>query len=117
MFHQKTMSSFIALSSTNLVVIRLEPVVRSVKVVHNCETLQLMVTIFLHFDRWREHLKICFLSGRTKSITVFTANTTLLNIINTIQRLQGISEYFTILFRAEHNVLSENLFMKKVSAE
>lgn len=110
------MSSFIALSSTNLVVIRLEPVERSVKVVHNCETLQLMVTIFLHFNCCREHLKICFLSGHTKSITVFIANTMLLNIINTVQTLQGISEDFTILFQAEHNVLSETLFMKRVSA-
>lgn len=111
MFHQKTLSSVIALSSTNFVVIRLEPVVRSVEVVHNCETLQLMVTIFLHFDCCREHLKFCFLSGHTKSITAFTANTTLLNIINTVQRLQGILEDFAILFRAEHNVLSENSFM------
>lgn len=85
--------------------------------VHNCETLQLMVTIFLHFDCCREHLKICFLSGHTKSITVFISHTTLLNIINTVQRLQGISEDLTILFRAKHNVLSENLFMKRVSAE
>lgn len=73
MFHQKILSSVIALSSTDLVVIRSTLFVRWTEVVHNCGTLQLMLTIFLHFDCCWEHLKFSFLfSGHTKSFTAFT---------------------------------------------
>lgn len=73
MFHQKILSSVIALSSTNLVVIRSTLFVRWIEVVHNCGTLQLMLRIFLHFDCCREHFKFSFLfSGHTKSFTAFT---------------------------------------------